>query len=133
MPSGTGVGLVASGGTFRKSFLTGVLVYGVFRKWKLDGTWSMIHDALREMVRKAVGKRLALSVATIDSQSVKSSEGGEMLDLKGGGKCIIGRKRHIAVDSLGLILTVIVHSACVQDYDGAKVVAFGSGERYRKL
>lgn len=115
-----------------KEFPNWSTVYGVFRKWKLDGTWSKIHDALREMVRKAAGKKPTPTVAIIDSQSVKSAEGGEMLGFDGG-KRIVGRKRHIAVDTLGLVLTVIVHSACVQDYDGAKFVALSLAERYRRL
>ncbi len=115
-----------------KDFPNWSTVYGVFRKWKLDGTWSKIHDALREMVRKAAGKKPTPTVAIIDSQSVKSAEGGEMLGFDGG-KRTTGRKRHIAVDTLGLVLNVVVHSACVQDYDGAKFVALGLGERYRRL
>ncbi len=115
-----------------KEFPNWCTVYGVFRKWKLDGAWSKIHDALREMVRKAAGKKPTPTVAIIDSQSVKSAEGGEMLGFDGG-KRIVGRKRHIAVDTLGLVLNDVVHSACVQDYDGAKFVSLGLGERYRRL
>lgn len=113
-----------------KEFPNWCTVCGVYRRWKLDGTWTKIHDALREMARKAAGKKPTPTVAIIDSQSVESTEGGEMLG-SDGGRRITGRKRHIAVDTLGLVLNVVVHSACVQDYDGAKFVALGLGERYR--
>ncbi len=103
---------------------------------KIGSAWSKIHEAHREMVRRAAGKKPTPTVANIGSQSVKSTDGGEMLGFDGG-KRIVGRKRHIAVDTLGLVLNVVVHSACVQDYDGAKFVgakfvAIGLGERYRR-
>ena len=107
-------------------------MYGVFRNWQRNGTWQQVHDRLREMVRKSDGKKPTPTVAIIDSQSVRSAEGGEQRGFDGGKK-VTGRKRHIAVDSLGLLLVAVVHSANFQDYEGGHFVLNGIKDRFKRL
>lgn len=96
-------------------------VYTVFWRWRKAGVWKQIHDALRELVRRAAGKRRQPTAAILDSQSIRTAEGG----LERGydaGKKITGRKRHLAVDTLGLVLMAVVHGAEWQDHNGGAMV-----------
>lgn len=107
-------------------------VYGVFRDWRNDGTWEQIHDALREKVRKAAGKKATPTAAIVDSQSIRTAEGGEERGYDAGKK-ITGRKRHIAVDTLGLLLAIVVHPADWQDQHGVWGVMEKLNERFVRL
>jgi putative transposase len=92
-----------------------------YHHWRQDGTWDKVHDALRDRVRRDDGRTPKPSAAIIDSQSVKTTEAGGPRGYDGGKK-VNGRKRHVVVDTLGLLLAVAVLPANVQDWDGAKVV-----------
>jgi putative transposase len=89
-------------------------VYDYFAQWRDDGTWQLLLDALRGRVRAEAGREPTPSAGSIDSQSVKTTEmGGERgFD---GGKKITGRKRHVFVDTLGLMLAVLVTTAAADD------------------
>jgi len=107
-------------------------VYGYFRAFKAAGAWKKIHDSLREKVRRGCGRKPTPSAAIIDSQSVKTTEVGGVRGYDAGKK-INGRKRHIIVDTIGMIIAVVVHEASIQDRDGAKLVMEKLKERFTRL
>lgn len=116
-----------------KDFAPWRTVYHYFRLWKKNGLWERLHTRLREQVRLTQERKRHASAAIIDSQSVKSSE---MSDERGydAGKKVNGRKRHVLVDTMGLILMVMVLPANIQDRDAARQLlkAFFGGEQPRR-
>lgn len=96
-------------------------VYGYFWRWTRDGRWEQVNARLVRQVRQKEGRDPQPSAAVIDSQSVKTSEGGEArgTDVH---KQTNGRKRPIVVDTLGLLLVVLVHSAGIPDGPGGLLV-----------
>ena len=105
-------------------------VYEYYRVWQHDGTWQKIHDVLRRRVRQQEGRDVNASAGMLDSQSVKTVEtrGERGYDA---GKKINGRKRHLLVDTLGLMIAVVVTVASVQDRDGGKLVFSSVGVQPR--
>lgn len=115
-----------------KDFPLWQTVYSSFRRWTQNGLWKHLNDILRLRIRKAAGKNKHSSIAIIDSQSAKTTEQGGCRGYDAGKK-VNGRKRHILVDSMGLLLEIKVHSADIQDRDGAKLLLEYVVDRYPEL
>jgi putative transposase len=89
-------------------------VHTWYRRWRLDGIWERLHEALRQQVRAAAGRDPSPRTSAADSQSVKTTPQGGAHGFDSGKK-VKGRKRHLGVDSLGLLLAVVVTAADVHD------------------
>lgn len=107
-------------------------VYRTFRRWSRQGKFEQMHDRLRAMWREREGRSSAPSAAIIDAQSTRGSpQGGE--SGYDAGKKVKGRKRHLVVDTLGLLLAVSVTAASLQDRDGAHPVVATAINKYPSI
>lgn len=107
-------------------------VYVYYAKWRDDGSWQRIHDTLRAEVRRKAGRHKHPTAACLDSQSVKTSSAASERGFDKG-KLVSGRKRHVLVDTMGLVLAVVVTAASVSDPAGARQVFRRMGGAWKNL
>jgi len=110
-------------------------VYAYYAKWRDDGSWQRIHDTLRAEVRRRAGRHKHPTAGWLDSQSVKTSAVAAERGFDNGKK-VNGRKRHVLVDTMGLLLAVVVTVASVSDPAGARLLFArlgGAGKKLRKI
>jgi putative transposase len=100
-------------------------VYPTFHRWRLQGVWHRDHEALRRTVRRRAGRDPEPSAVIMDSQGGKSTEESGLIKGYDGGKQVKGRKRHLLVDTMGLLLSTDVTPANTSDQEGARLLLAG--------
>jgi len=108
-------------------------VYDWFRRWRIDGTWERLNSELRELLRLRLGRDPKPSAAIVDPQSVKTTGVGGKVRGFDPAKKVDGRKRHLLVDTEGLVLEVRLHSARVPDQDGIRLLLEQVQARFDRL
>ena len=107
-------------------------VHHYFRMWRLDGTWEKINATLRERIRTRAGRYPQPSAGILDTQSVKTTSIGGLRGYDGAKK-LSGRKRHLLVDTLGMVLKARAHTADLQDRAAVSVVLDGAAQEFPRL
>ncbi len=108
-------------------------VYDWFRRWRIDGTWERLNAELRQRLRCRLGRDPNPSAAIVDSQSVRTTGVGGTERGFDPAKKVEGRKRHLLVDTDGLVLEAKVHSAKVPDQDGLRLLLESARAKLSRL